>query len=104
LTHKVWEGESIQEPPKDIIAVSFDSDAVVDHEKFANTIKQMGEKLLRLKGNIKFDGNVEFVETVSDITTYTDANPNLLQKTAFTVITWKLEKEQVTKLIESCYL
>jgi len=103
LTHKVWDDEYVEQPPKDVIAVSFDSDALVDYAKFATVLQNMGEKLLRLKGNIKFADGIKFVESVSEKITYCDGNADLPAKTAFTIIVWQLGKEEVVELVESCY-
>jgi G3E family GTPase len=104
LTHTQKSADTIETPPENIIAVSFKSDLQVSREKFTAAIDQLGQKLLRLKGNVNMQDAPVFVEVINNRTTETTPNDRLQSKTAFTAIAWKIEKDELKKAFEDCYL
>jgi G3E family GTPase len=103
LQHRAASGDLTQSPPADIVAVSFQSDRPADRRLFLRTIDSLGEKLLRLKGNINFSSGPEFVETVFDRTITRAVCPDLGEGTAFTAIAWKMPKDELIAAFESSW-
>ncbi len=102
LEHGQVDGQLALEPPKDVIAVSFERDGEVDKNRFVDSLERLGEKLLRLKGNVNFASGLEYVEGVNGKVVYKQANTQLPAKTALTVIVWKLGKDEVNDIFEPC--
>lgn len=105
LEHKQREGEFALEPPRDIIAVSIKTEQKVDRGKFMAALREMGDGLLRLKGDVEYaDAGPMFVEAVGGDITERKAVGKLEARTAFTVIVWRIEKEQVIRAFEACWV
>lgn len=102
LEHRSNIEGQVEEPPKDVIAVSIENDWELDKQKFESALENMGQKLLRVKGNVCFLDGVEYIEGVCDKIDFTGANSKLPEKTAFTIIVWQLGKEEVLGIFENC--
>jgi G3E family GTPase len=103
LTHRIASGDLTQAPPADIVAVSFQTDAPVDRKAFMNTIASLGDRLLRLKGNVNFSDGPAFVETVFDRIIEKPLCDALGPATAFTAIAWKTTKEDLISAFEKTW-
>jgi G3E family GTPase len=104
LVHRTLPGALAQSPPADIIAVSLQSDLPVNRAAFLETIESLGQRLLRLKGNVAFANGPEFVETVFDRIICKPICKELGHTTAFTAIGWKTTKEELTAAFEKTWL
>ncbi len=102
LQHKSRDKKLIEEPPEDIIAVSVKKDEKMIHDKFKQAVDYLGEKLLRLKGNIVFDDKKAYVEKAGGQYFEKPLNSEIDKNTAFTVIVWKISKEELTSLFDDC--
>src|SRR3989339_720207 len=54
IVHTRPDAAMLEQPPENIFAISFSSDKPMLREKFTAAFESLGDKLLRLKGNIKF--------------------------------------------------
>ncbi len=102
LKHTPRSADTIEEPPRDIIAVSITSEQPYIREKFLQAIERMGDHLLRLKGNIQYTDQARFVEVAGGHLQEKQPVKDLGGKTQFTVITWQMEKNQVLELFAGC--
>lgn len=92
LDHTGHKGAQLDAPPADIVAVSFRRSAPVSREQFAQVIEKLGDRLLRLKGNVDFAGEGRrFVEVVYDSLSERAAAAGLPDGTAFTAIGWRID-------------
>lgn len=103
LKHVRAKDRAATEPPKDIIAVSFETDKKVSRKIFEKVVSGLGEKILRLKGNVEFDYASRFVEVVYDRLMVKEPCENLKGKTAFTVIAWGIEKQPLVEKFEQAF-
>ena len=106
IRHHIHEDETLEQPPDDIIAVSISSEQPYDRDAFYQTLDDLKDNILRLKGNINFGNGPRFVELAG--TTITESQPSEeLQKqnnakTAFTAIAWKIDKATLHDTFISC--
>jgi G3E family GTPase len=87
--------------PEAIYAVTFRTPRRVDRAKFTESVRQLGDRLLRLKGHVQFADREgpEFVETVcGGIST----GPPLVDSTdtAFTAIAFELPKRELLEMFQ----
>lgn len=106
VQHNTHDNKVIEQPPKDIIAVSISTDRPFDRDSFYKMLRTLKENLLRLKGNINFGDGCRFIELAGDITTETDTADELekqnVNSTAFTAIAWKIDKETLRNSFMAC--
>lgn len=92
--------------PEKIIAVSLTSDIPLDQTAFYAVLNQLGDTVLRLKGNVVFKNKSAFVESVCGRIIQKSPLLQLTSQTAvptaFTVIAWNIEKEKLIELFVSC--
>jgi G3E family GTPase len=100
LSHHPLAGNLTQTPPSDIIAASFQTDSPVNRQTFMDAIASLGDRLLRLKGNVNFSDGPAFVETVFDRVIEKPLCDGLAAPTAFTAIAWKTPREDLTAAFE----
>ncbi|MBN1435578.1 MAG: GTP-binding protein [Sedimentisphaerales bacterium] len=87
-------GRMRSEAPSNIVAVAFEGGEVFDKELFDAVLREHAERILRLKGNIKFGLGVRFVEMVSGQAI--DKAPKAdLDETSFVVIGYGISKQQL---------
>jgi G3E family GTPase len=103
LSHIPWGEQPQSAPPADILAVSLETALPVDRERFLATLRRLGPRVLRLKGNIRFEAGLRFVEVVYDRITEKDPAPDLGPHTRFTVIGWKIDRQTLTEAIETSW-
>lgn len=103
LHHHPLAGDLTQAPPSDIIAASFQTDSPADRKVFMNTIASLGDRLLRLKGNVNFADGPAFIETVFDRVVEKPLCNDLGSPTAFTAIAWKVPKEELATVFEKTW-
>ena len=81
-------------PPSNIVAVAFENGEIFDKDLFDAVVTEHAERILRLKGNIKFGLGVRFVEMVSGQAI--DKAPKAdLPETSFVVIGYGISKQQL---------
>jgi G3E family GTPase len=105
LSHVSRAGEPIGQPPEGLVAVSIeDGDRPVDLKRFMDVLSKLEGRLLRLKGNLCLsDGERVFVEVVNG--RFSRKPPvSGLNKTAFTVISWGMSKEELRAAFHDCFL
>lgn len=95
VTHKPAEQRLAERPPADLAAATVKLPGPVSRKAFADALATLGDSLLRLKGQVDFDGELRFVEAVgTDV--YEDApKPALPAEPAFTVIARGLTAGQI---------
>lgn len=103
LTHVPSSGPVVEVPPPHILAVSLQTDRIVDETRFCNTIRRLGSKILRLKGNLCFSKGQRFMEVVGERVIDKDPCPELGTQTQFTVIGWKVSKEELSAAFAACW-
>ncbi len=102
VVHIRREGDALQAAPEPVFSLSFSEEKTVDENKFLDLIEQMGEKLLRLKGNIDFGKGSEYFEVVAG-EILRRKNCENLGKTAFAVIAWQLDKDNLKERFEAVF-
>ncbi len=93
-------GELAHAPPADVAAASLDTDATVDPARLDALLAELGESLLRLKGNVRFPDGVRFVEVVHGSRTDRPAQDHLPARTHLTAIARGLTQEQLSERLQ----
>lgn len=104
LTHRGRHDQLTSCPPPTIRAVSFKGPQIYDRHQFLGVLEQLGEKLLRLKGNVRFEDGPAYVETVFDRLELKPANGHVSADTYFTAIGWQVDREEMTDLFNQCIM
>lgn len=101
LTHRSRAGDPLPGPPADITAAAVRSPRAVDRTRFDAALRDLGPRILRLKGNITWsDGTTRFVELIAGTLTEKDECEALYPRTAFTVIAWKTPAAELQRVFE----
>lgn len=100
LTHQRQEGELCECPPQNIPSIYMMSDAIVDRQLFFQTLETLKDRILRLKGDVCFKESSAFVEIAGGQINEQPAKGTFEAKTAFTVIGWKIEKQQLMEAFQ----
>ncbi len=103
LTHTVRDGDALLEAPEPVFSLSFSEEKSVDEQAFLELIKELGDNLLRLKGNIDFGGKKEYFEVVAG-EIFRSESCKRLGKTAFAVIAWRLDKDELEGKFKSVFI
>jgi G3E family GTPase len=103
IEHIVRDEQALETAPEPIFSLSFSEKKKVDEKALLNLIEELGQKLLRLKGNIDFTETDEYFEVVAGEILRGPASANL-DKTAFAVIAWQCDKEELQKKFESVFV
>jgi len=102
LVHTRRDASAVEVPPENIIAVSYKTEQAVERQIFINAIKELDDRLLRLKGNIHFQDGPAFVEVVCGNMTEKALCAKLSANTAFCAIVWKTDREELNALFDKC--
>ena len=89
LVHEPASKGQAEAPPPEIRATTLRTDAGVDRARFAAAVEALGERLLRLKGHVRFADGLRRVEAVGTDWTETAPDAAAPETTAFTVITFQ---------------
>lgn len=90
LPHRAREGGPLPGPPADITSAAIRSPRAVDRTRFDALLRDLGPRLLRLKGNITWTGgSTRYVELIAGALTEKDECEALYPRTSFVVIAWK---------------
>lgn len=106
LSHQNRSGDYAQEPPEAIVSASFQKNRPIDRQRFDTAINTLGDRLLRLKGNITFDtldDEPRFVEFIGGRLNELPAIDNLPARTAFTAIAYNIEQQQLVRTFGDCW-
>jgi G3E family GTPase len=103
LTHARRPGGMAASPPAQVVAVSLQTDRVLDRTRFTGLLKSLGTKILRLKGNIDFGKGPRFVEVVYNRFSEKPACDALGSMTAFTVIASQISVDDLRSIFESTW-
>lgn len=100
LEHRPREGEPASAPPIDIYAHSFTAEAPLDRAAFERFCAELGEQLLRLKGNVDFGQGPRFVELAGLELRETD--PVLLgtSPTSLAMIVWQKPRDELQTMLD----
>lgn len=92
--------------PEKIYATSFTANSPIDSAVFDKALTCLGDRILRLKGNVDFIDSPAFVEIVCGGQTRKEHQVRLSKQagtsTAFTVIAWNIEKDALRKAFAEC--
>ncbi len=106
IEHRIHDDKTIEQPPADIIAVSISGDQPFDRKRFFDTLDELKDNLLRLKGNIDFGEGIRFVELAGTQINETNPVKSLATQntttTAFTAIAWNINKETLQTKLAAC--
>ncbi|AQQ09819.1 putative GTP-binding protein YjiA [Sedimentisphaera cyanobacteriorum] len=80
-------------PPEDVIAVSFTPEGNVSREEFLSLLDKLKNQILRLKGYVNFDGQLEYIEVVCG-KVFSRKEPSN-KRPSLTVIAWKISREEI---------
>ncbi len=97
IRHRPHHAAPVEQPPGDIVAVSITRETPLDRGRFYQTLEDLKDHLLRLKGNVDFGSGPRFVELAGTTITETAAAEALLKQnqtpTAFTAIAWNIDQD-----------
>ena len=99
LKHTKHDSKTIQNPPEHIIAIGINSEKVFNKTDFINAVEKINKNILRIKGNIKFQDQTNFVELVGHDLLFHEPCNNL-SPTQFTIITYGIKKETVENVFQ----
>jgi G3E family GTPase len=102
LQHRERRGTVAVEPLEGLVSASFQTEALVDEQRFFAAIAALGGGLLRLKGTVCFRERTRFVEVVNGRVTEKEP-PAALPRTAFTAIGWQCSREHLQATFGSCW-
>lgn len=92
--------------PEKIFAASFTADTPINSAAFDAALAALGDRLLRLKGNVAFADGPAFVELVCGRRTQKQPLVVLSEQaaapTAFTAIAWNIEKDALRQAFADC--
>jgi G3E family GTPase len=91
-------------PPEEIPAVCITTDCSVNKEFFYKTIESLKSRILRLKGDVGFESGPRFVEIAGEQVTEKPSCGKFETRTAFTVIGWKIDKQQLKDAFQECII
>ena len=103
LDHTRRDGNSIENPPEDIIAVSFETEKTVERKKFYETLSSLAQRVLRLKGYVDFGEGPHYFEAVYDRLYEKPEIPGPSPKTAFTIIAYRISKEKLVEIVQEAF-
>lgn len=89
-------------PPQEIPTISVATDCPVDKEIFYQTMESLKAHILRFKGDVGFQDGPRFVELAGGHMTEKPSCGKFETRTAFTVIGWKIEKQQLKDAFGKC--
>ncbi len=92
-------------PPPSLAATTLRSNCPVDRAGFDEVISELGDSLLRLKGNIRFGEETRFISLAGGELEDSPAAilPGETLKTCFVAITYGMAAGDVRDLFESCF-
>ncbi len=102
LRHIQPPAERIQTPPGEIVSCSIHNRRA-DRNRLASAMESLGERLLRLKGIVDFDGGPCLVESVFGV--YSEkptGNNNVRYGT--TALGWKITQAELARVLSSAFL
>ena len=102
LSHSRQEGPLLTCSPEEILTAYIATDQTVNKESFYKTIDLLKDHVLRLKGDVGFDSGSCFVEVVGNQVIEKPFCGKFETRTAFTIIGWKIEKQQLKDAFEEC--
>ncbi|MEN6337170.1 MAG: GTP-binding protein [Phycisphaerales bacterium] len=95
LRHRKCSGTFCEIAPPDLVTVSFDSEDTIDRQRFEAALDSLRGRLLRLKGNIRFDDGLAFYEAIGDQRQEKPACAPLGPRTKFSAIARGLSRDEL---------
>lgn len=103
IKHTKPTAQAAQNPPADIFAISFNGNSDIKEPDFKNLIESYNDKILRLKGNVKFQDGLKFVEIAGGVYSEKQQCSSLSESTAFTIIAWNTDKEDMKNRFDNLF-
>lgn len=91
LVHRRAAASRLTLPPPQVCALSYQHDGIADRARFRAALAALGERLLRLKGHVRFAEGLRFVELAGGCYRE-DAALAGAEATSFTAIAWAIPK------------
>jgi G3E family GTPase len=89
-------------PPEDIVSCAIRSDDVFDRDHFVAAVRQLRDRLLRLKGNVDFGpAGRKFVEVVFDRITEAEPTSETSPRTALAAVGWRIDSAHLRAALET---
>jgi G3E family GTPase len=104
LSHGPGQTQDADQRLEGIATVSIQSSCIIDRHAFFGTLRRLSREILRLKGNVRFAEGVCFVEKICLSVVEKQPCPSLGDDTAFTLIGWRISKEELIDAFTSCCL
>jgi G3E family GTPase len=101
LRHVRREAPRASSPPLEIRSTTIESDAVLDDARLRETIGQLGQRMLRLKGHVLLNTGLKRIEAVADQLSFHDPAPGAPARTALTVITHRMLPDEVRGIFQT---
>ncbi|MFW6155087.1 MAG: CobW family GTP-binding protein [Planctomycetota bacterium] len=90
--------------PAQVVAASVRSEKAVDRASFDAVVNNLGDRLLRLKGNVDFDSGRRFIQRVGRDEDESPPRDGLQPATAFTAIAFGMTAEDLTRRFETAFV
>ncbi|HDP99875.1 MAG TPA: GTP-binding protein [bacterium] len=103
LKHQRIHEAAATAPPPAVFSVSFQNDAQVKRQDFLTLLNQFDEKVLRLKGIVRFEDGDKFVEVIHGKYFEKDVQQDSYNP-GFTVIAWQVERDQFKDQFERLWM
>lgn len=97
LSHREKRLAAVSRPPKNVVSASFETEVKIDRVHFIKMITDLGQKLLRLKGNVDFHTGLKFVELAGGVIMEKPPCKSLSTVTSFSAIAWRLTADQLQR-------
>lgn len=95
LVHERRPAAALERPPDDIVSVSLQTGRVVRRAAFLDVVRELGDRLLRLKGPVRFEEGVTFAEVVNGRVLCSVPSPAAGDATSFVAIGWRISREEL---------
>ncbi len=102
ITHSEIKAEASASLPVRMPAASFKASGPINRQRFMDTIKRLGNVILRLKGNVMFEDEHCFVEYVFNDQIIIPAKEAVGQGTVFSVIGWNTTVQHLREEFDMC--
>jgi G3E family GTPase len=103
LRHVRHRGDPATAPPQAILSQSFQTRVTVDRERFEDVVRELGGKLLRLKGQVDFGAGPRRVQLVGEELMIGEPAEDGEHTTAFVAIAWQIRQDDLRSAFEEAW-
>ena len=89
-------------PPQEIPSIYIKTDSPLNKKLFFQTLERLKDYILRFKGNVSFEDGKLFIEVAGKQVIQDNFCDSLGAPTAFCVIGWKIDKQQLRDAFQNC--